>query len=299
MKERVSIRRVGITALIISLLFAVRINVNAADYSGWISIFDPAYYQANCQEAAAYANGNIDRLWDYFVNIGIPRGDQASAEFNVFIYADNYPSLKSQFGGDMIQYYLHYAGQGKKLGLNAVTPIDASKVKAALPTDYPGIIYAGGKPVIGVNAVIRVMNPSYGVWTSGSKKVEIQSELSQSIIGQIYASNDCNDAMAAIYGNAGAYRYVDSVNTPFGIAKIYKKITAYERDSYFNGHYEAFIKTDRGYVGIIYTDSVANRIPTSTGNVTNFASRKNAMFSQVSSVELQNFKSIITVMFSK
>ncbi len=118
-------RGIGIILAVWILAGAVfpAMRTEAADnpYAQWISVFDPAYYNVNNAEAAAYANGDINRLWQYFVYVGIPKGEQASAEFNVFIYAKNYPALVQAFGGNMIRYYIHYVTTGKGEGRNART----------------------------------------------------------------------------------------------------------------------------------------------------------------------------------
>lgn len=113
-----------VLAVIIITSFVPAMETKAANnnpYLAWISIFDPAYYTANNAQASAYAAGDINKLWQYFVKVGIPNGDQASEEFNVFIYAKNYPDLQKAFGGNMIQYYIHYAQAGKAQGYNAKT----------------------------------------------------------------------------------------------------------------------------------------------------------------------------------
>ena len=107
--------------LFMSTIPAIQTKADYNPYSAWISIFDPAYYNANNAAAAAYAGGDVTKLWQYFVNVGIPKCDQASAEFNVLIYAKNYPELVQAFGGNIIQYYVHYATAGKAAGLNART----------------------------------------------------------------------------------------------------------------------------------------------------------------------------------
>lgn len=116
------------------------IQSNAADYSAWSSIFDPTYYATNYADAASYANGNVDLLWQHFVQVGIPSGRQGSAEFNVYIYAQNYPELTTAFGGNMMQYYIHYAQAGKAEGRNAAylnnatTPAKQTTTNAATTT---------------------------------------------------------------------------------------------------------------------------------------------------------------------
>lgn len=124
--ERMKSKRkseIGIFLTVISIClivsFAMGVKVEAASYDAWTSVFDPVYYASHNAEAAAYAKGNNELLWQYFLTVGILRGDQASEEFNVFIYAKNYPQLYQAYGGNIKQYYVHYATQGKAAGLNA------------------------------------------------------------------------------------------------------------------------------------------------------------------------------------
>jgi len=124
-------KHVGIALTVILLLSVIPEIESRADnnpYSAWISIFDPVYYSSNNAAAASYANGDITRLWQYFVNVGIPKCDQASAEFNVLIYAKNYPELVQTYGGNIIQYYIHYATVGKQAGMNARTLNSISQI---------------------------------------------------------------------------------------------------------------------------------------------------------------------------
>lgn len=102
------------------------VSAKASDYAVWSSIFNADYYYNNCADARSYAGKNVDKLWQFFVKVGIPRGDQASEEFNVFIYAKNYPELYKAYGGNMINYYLHYAQAGKAEGRNAKTLLTAT-----------------------------------------------------------------------------------------------------------------------------------------------------------------------------
>lgn len=95
------------------------IQAHAADYSAWISIFDPTYYASHYKDAADYAGNNVDLLWQHFIQVGIPNARQASAEFNVSIYIQNYPELQQMYGSDLMQYYIHYVQVGKAEGRNA------------------------------------------------------------------------------------------------------------------------------------------------------------------------------------
>lgn len=126
-KYKISFINFLLSIICIAFINAIfTIDVNAADYSGWMSVFDPQYYMSHNADAAAYANGNVDKLWEYFINKGIPKGDQASDEFNVYIYAKNYPDLYKAYGGQFMKYYVHYAQQGKAQGLNAKTLLSSS-----------------------------------------------------------------------------------------------------------------------------------------------------------------------------
>lgn len=129
------IEKIVSLVLTLSIFLAIFItnanDVKAADYSAWSAIYDGAYYYSHYADAKAYAGTNSDKLWQYFVQVGIPRGDQACAEFNVFIYAKNYPDLVKAFGGNYMSYYLHYAKVGKAEGRNAKTLLNQQPAKPA------------------------------------------------------------------------------------------------------------------------------------------------------------------------
>lgn len=111
----------AISIVMISMLM-IKLNATAATtYESWPAVFDPNYYAAHYADAANYANGDPNLLFDYFKKIGMARKDQASAEFNVDIYIRNYPDLSLEFGMDYSRYYAHYQMQGKALGYNATT----------------------------------------------------------------------------------------------------------------------------------------------------------------------------------
>lgn len=115
---------------IIFIALVADMEVNAG-YQDWTYVFDPAYYAAHYQDAAAYANGDTNLLFKYFKEVGIPRKDQGSEEFNVDIYMRNYPDLTLEFGMDYGKYYVHYQQAGKALGYNATylfTPDEAAKM---------------------------------------------------------------------------------------------------------------------------------------------------------------------------
>lgn len=134
-----------VSIVMTSFTFA-QVEVKAAgEYAAWDAVFDPEYYTTNNAEAKAFAGGDVEKLWSYFVKVGIPRGDQASAEFNVFIYIKNYPELAESLGGDLAQYYVHYQNIGKAAGYNAATLNTTNAKNKADNTAYPeGYIFIGG-----------------------------------------------------------------------------------------------------------------------------------------------------------
>lgn len=152
-----------IVCMIVSALPFFTVEVEAANnpYASWISVFDPTWYTANNAAAASYAKGDVNKLWQYFTKVGIPKGEQASAEFNVFIYAKNYPELVKAFGGNMIQYYIHYATTGKAAGLNAKTVNNGTQQATTItttkadPNTYAYKATKNGKVILGVNNVLE------------------------------------------------------------------------------------------------------------------------------------------------
>lgn len=131
--KRISSAVLAVLIICIAVL-TVDMSAIAADYSVWSSVFDPAYYNANNAEANAYAKGNVDKLWKYFSSVGIKKGDQASAEFNVFIYAKNYPDLVKIYGGNYVNYYIHYVQIGKAEGRNGRTLLNATNTTQSTTT---------------------------------------------------------------------------------------------------------------------------------------------------------------------
>lgn len=121
-------------AIVATVFMNAALDVDAANYAAWSAVFDPAYYVEHCPEAKAYAGNNVDKLWQYFVKVGIPRGDQASEEFNVFVYASNYPDLVAAYGGNYVNYYMHYAQAGKKEGRNGKTLLSQVNTQATATT---------------------------------------------------------------------------------------------------------------------------------------------------------------------
>ena len=50
----------------------------------------------------------------HFVNYGMKEGRQASADFNVIYYKNNYLDLINAFGNNTKSYYMHYINYGKR-----------------------------------------------------------------------------------------------------------------------------------------------------------------------------------------
>ena len=65
---------------------------------------------------------------------------QASAEFNVIAYKDNYADLRDAFGDNLPLYYEHYCHYGRKEGRNARTV----EKKTLTLTSYPNYTSGNG-----------------------------------------------------------------------------------------------------------------------------------------------------------
>lgn len=68
-------------------------------------------------------NGDDIALLSHFINNGMSEGRQASKNFNVQIYKNNYTDLQQAFGNNLKPYYMHYIQNGKAEGRNAQTNI--------------------------------------------------------------------------------------------------------------------------------------------------------------------------------
>lgn len=163
-KKNLFIRPISLILIMLTIIgtfsFTAPITAKAADYSAWISVFDPAYYAANNAAAKQYANGNVDLLWNYFVNVGIPKGDQASAEFNLAIYKQNNPDLVAAFGNNNIKYYVHYVQAGKAEGRKASNTTTTTTV-TTYNGQYGSAGYLSGRTLL---VSVFVNTPQYK-WT--------------------------------------------------------------------------------------------------------------------------------------
>ena len=143
------------------------IQANAADYSAWSSIFDPTYYASHYKDAKDFANGNVDLLWQHFVQVGIPNARQASAEFNVSIYIQNYPELQQMYGGDLIQYYIHYVQVGKAEGRNAkCLNSTIGKIGTTVPDSFKAGYKYGDFQIYNMHAYENGLKGDY-IWFEG------------------------------------------------------------------------------------------------------------------------------------
>lgn len=76
-------------------------------------IFDPCYYHDNHLDLDF---PSTKKMFNHFLTEGMKQGRQASAEFNVHTYIQNYPDLQAVFGDDLSAYYYHYLNTGKAEG---------------------------------------------------------------------------------------------------------------------------------------------------------------------------------------
>jgi hypothetical protein len=83
-------------------------------------VFDLGYYKTNNPDVAAEYG---DNAFNHFCTYGMNEHRQASADFNVDIYKNNYKDLQDAFGDDISKYYVHYCQFGKNEGRNATSSI--------------------------------------------------------------------------------------------------------------------------------------------------------------------------------
>lgn len=144
------------------------IQAHAADYSAWISIFDPTYYASHYKDAKDYANGNVDLLWQHFIQVGIPNARQASAEFNVSIYIQNYPELQQMYGSDLMQYYIHYVQVGKAEGRNAkCLNATIGKIGTTVPDSFKAGYKYGDYQIYNMHAYENGLDGDH-IWIEGT-----------------------------------------------------------------------------------------------------------------------------------
>lgn len=86
---------------------------NGVDYS---SVYNFNYYIAHNDEVKSMFENNPADALKYFVEYGMAAGQQASEEFNVYVYMNKYPDLRTEFNEDLKRYYIHYRDYGKAEG---------------------------------------------------------------------------------------------------------------------------------------------------------------------------------------
>jgi len=102
------------------------IPVNNFIYGGvdYSHTFDPVYYNAKYADLNQAFHGDSTKLFNHYINNGIPELRQACSTFNVQIYAANYADLRNAFGpltpNNAKQYVDHYNTFGYKEGRIAI-----------------------------------------------------------------------------------------------------------------------------------------------------------------------------------
>lgn len=72
-------------------------------------VFNPTYYlnKHNDLKNSVFAQSD-SKLFEHFIKYGMLEGRQASSNFNVKAYRDNYADLRKAFGDNLPKYYRHY-----------------------------------------------------------------------------------------------------------------------------------------------------------------------------------------------
>lgn len=239
-------------------VFTMEAKATNNPYAAWISVFDPIWYTANNAAAASYAKGDVNKLWQYFTKVGIPKGEQASEEFNVYTYAKNYPELVKAFGGNMIQYYIHYATTGKAAGMNAKTLNNEKQqitttISKADPNAYQYKLSENGKVLLGYNKVeefiikyddrVQFMNMSMEVVDS------------QDNFGMQYYNN--KNGTFNVYGCEIKYSLVSTIETSQGTVEVIKVENVTDHVIGYKG----YINANGVIVNIeLYDDTDINRL---------------------------------------
>lgn len=72
-------------------------------------VFNPTYYaNAHMDVKKSVFGKSDDKLFEHFVKYGMIEGRQASSNFNVIAYKNNYKDLREEFGDNLPKYYRHY-----------------------------------------------------------------------------------------------------------------------------------------------------------------------------------------------
>jgi len=72
-------------------------------------VFNPTYYLNKHADLKNSVFAESDKkLFEHFIKYGMIEGRQASSNFNVKAYRDNYADLRKAFGDNLPKYYRHY-----------------------------------------------------------------------------------------------------------------------------------------------------------------------------------------------
>ena len=105
------------------------------------TIYYGPYYMSHFEELQnTYGRGNGDADWTgllkHFLRWGISGGLQASEQFNVHAYKNNYAELRGVYGDSYTGYYHHYEYWGAVAGLNAKDFLEYKPVAIKDGIDY-------------------------------------------------------------------------------------------------------------------------------------------------------------------
>lgn len=106
---------------------------NGVDYS---AVFDFDYYIANNADLAVLCEDDVAAL-AHFVEHGMEEGRQGNEEFNVYTYRIRYGDLRSLYGNNLKEYYMHYVNYGKEEGRSGVGTAEQIPI-----TTYGGVDYS-------------------------------------------------------------------------------------------------------------------------------------------------------------
>jgi len=107
---------------------------NGISYS---AVFDSSFYFTNNTDVAIACNNDRTCGFNHFIAYGMNEGRQASANFNVQTYRQNYQDLRWIYGTNLVSYYLHYINFGQREGRVATGTPTFNPV-----TSYNGVNYA-------------------------------------------------------------------------------------------------------------------------------------------------------------
>lgn len=108
--------------LIVQMLFAAKLDVNAAqvsDNQAIKAVFDAEYYAANNPDVVSACGNTAKALLNHYMEHGIYEGRSASAEFNASAYRARYTDLDATYGSNWYSYCRHYVTCGKAENRNA------------------------------------------------------------------------------------------------------------------------------------------------------------------------------------